>query len=308
MKTVLITGGSGLVGSSLTKLLVTKGYKVIWLSTHSNIKGDIHRYKWDYRYGIIDKEAVGRADYIIHLSGASIGNKWWTESRKKEIVDSRVKTAKLILHALQEIGKQPEAFISASAVGYYGLDISDKIYAEDDVLRGADFLSDTCRKWEKASSRFDDVLGVRTVILRTGVVISSKSDAFKKMMMPVKWGLGSPLGKGTQYLSWIHIDDLCNMYLKAIEDVEMRGVYNAVAPDYVTNAEFMHKLSTAMDKPFFMPRIPSFAIRMAMGESADLVLGGSRVSAQKIEQAGFEFKYAHLDDAIEATLMGTDTE
>lgn len=302
MKTVLVTGGSGLVGQRLTHLLINKGYKVIWLSRYSRIKGPVYRYKWDYRNGVIDKEALHSADYIIHLAGENIGAKSWSNDYKKTIVDSRVKTAKLIFDALQEIGKKPEAFISASAVGYYGLDISDKIYTEDDITDGFDFLSTTCQKWEAMAERISKKLSIRTVILRTGVVLSPKSEAFKKMMLPVKLGVGSPLGSGNQFLSWIYIDDLCNMYIKAIEDVDMQGVYNAVAPDYVTNANFMRSLAKAMHRPFFMPRIPSFIMRMIMGEAADLVLRGSRVSAEKIIKTGFKFKYPNVDEAIKATL------
>ena len=308
MKTVLITGGSGLVGQRLTQLLMDKGYKVIWLSRYARTKGPIYRYKWDYRNGVIDKEALHNADYIIHLAGESIGAKSWSSDNKRTIVDSRVKTAKLIFDALQEIGKKPEAFISASAVGYYGLDVSDKIYTEDDIIDGNDFLSTTCQKWEAMSYRISNKLNIRTVILRTGVVLSPHSEAFKKMMLPVKLGVGSPLGRGNQFLSWIHIDDLCDMYIKAIEDVDMQGVYNAVAPEYVTNANFMRRLAKAMRRPFFMPRIPSFVMRMVMGEAADLVLGGSRVSSDKIIKTGFKFKYPTVDEAIMTTLSAIKSD
>lgn len=302
MKTVLITGGSGMVGRRLSQLLISKGYKVIWYSRERYVKAKIPRYKWDYRNGYIDNEALQVADYIVHLAGANIGEEKWTRSRKRSIVDSRVQTANLLLDTLMKLGKRPEAFISASAVGYYGTGISESIFTEQDVLNGTDFLSTTCQQWESASKRVQDELGVRTVILRTGVVISRDSDAFRKMMLPVRFGMGSPLGKGNQYLSWIHIDDLCNMYLKAIEDGGMFGVYNAGSPCHVTNAQFMRRLARGMHRPFFMPNVPQFVLRILMGESADLVLGGSRVSAEKIQQEGFKYQYSDVDKAIRTTL------
>lgn len=302
MKTVLITGGSGMVGRRLTKRLTKEGYSVIWLSRERYVKGKIPRYKWDYRHGTIDEEALERADYIIHLAGANLGDESWTKKRKRTIIDSRVLTAKLLFDAYKVLGKKPEAFISASAVGYYGLDISDNIYNEDDKLEGDDFLSLTCRLWEDAADKFSQDLGVRTVKIRTGFVVSHKSDALKKMMLPIRLFVGSPLGKGTQYFSWVHIDDLCNIYIKAIKDAEMNGTYNAVAPDYTTNAQFMRKLARAMKRPFIMPRVPQFVMRMVMGEAADMVSGGSRISSQKVIDAGFEFNYGKADNAIEATL------
>lgn len=291
-----------MVGRRLTKLLKKRGYEVIWYSRDRYVRGKTPRYKWDYRNGYIDEEALQKADYIVHLAGANLGDGSWTDRRKKTIVDSRIATTKLLIDALKVIDKKPEAFISASAVGYYGLDITDEVYAEDAVLDGDDFLSTTCRLWEDAADMFESELNVRTVKVRTGFVISRNSDAFKKMMLPTRFGLGSPLGSGKQYLSWIHIDDLCNIYLKAIEDDKMSGVYNAVAPDYTTNAHFMQRLAKAMHRPFFMPRVPEFIMRLVMGEASDMVLGGSRISSEKIEKEGFQFKYGNADEAIDATL------
>ncbi len=297
MKTVLITGGSGLVGRKLTKLLIKNGYEVIWYSRERYIRGSIPRYKWDYRNGYIDKEALEKADYIIHLAGANIGDDRWTNRRKKTILESRVKTTNLLLETLKEMNKTPEVFVSASAVGYYGLEISDNILTEDDVINGTDFLSTTCQQWEEAADKFSTELNIRTVKIRTAFVLSSKSEALKKMMLPARFGLGSPLGKGKQYFSWIHIDDLCNIYIKAIEDNKMNGVFNAVAPDYTTNAQFMRQLSRTMNRPFFLPHIPTFALRIVMGEAADMILGGSRISSDKIRKSGFQFQY---DKAVNA--------
>lgn len=302
MKTVLITGGSGLVGRKLTRLLKERGYEVIWLSRERYVKGEIPRYRWDYRSGEIDGEAVDRADFIVHLAGASVGDERWTKYRKETIVNSRVQTAKLLFDTIKRRNKKLEAFISASAVGYYGNKITENIFTEDDTPDEPDFLASTCRKWEAATLPFQEEPGVRTVIIRTGFVISKNSDAFKKMVFPIRLGLGSPIGSGWQYMSWIHIDDLCGIYLKAVEDAAMNGVFNAVAPEYINNADFMDRLARVLKRPFFMPHVPRFVMRLVMGEAADLILGGSRISSEKIRDAGFEFKYRTAKQALRASV------
>ena len=302
MKTILITGGSGLVGRKLSNLLIEKGYKVIWLSRERYVKAEIPRYKWDYQRNEIDKEAVEQADVIIHLAGSNLGEDSWTRLKKQSIVESRVQTAQLLLDTVKSMNKKLDAFISASAVGYYGLKITKKIHTEEDASTETDFLSRTCRKWEAAAFRFQEELGVRTVALRTGFVISKNSEAFKKMVLPTRFGLGAPIGSGRQYLSWIHIEDLCHLYLKAVEDTDMQDSYNAVSPEFTTNAHFMHTLARAMKRPFFMPHVPAFFMRLIMGEAADMVLGGSRISSQKVQDTGFEFKYDTSERAIKASL------
>lgn len=302
MKTVLITGGSGMIGKRLSDLLIEKGYKVIWLSRERFKNAKIPRYRWDYRKNEIDIEALEQADIIVHLAGYSLGEDSWTRHKKQVIVESRVQTSKLLLDTCKSINKTLEAFISASAVGYYGMVIDDKIYTESDKPARNDFLSRTCKKWESAAFRFDEELSVRTVAIRTAFVISGQSDAFKKMTLPVRIGLGAPLGRGSQYFNWIHLDDICGIYIKAIEDVNMRGVYNAASLEYSTNAEFMKKMAKAMNRPFFMPKIPSFLIRLIMGESSGMVLEGSRISSQKIVDEGFEFSFPTSDQAIKDSI------
>lgn len=302
MKTVLITGGSGMIGKRLSDLLIEKGYKVIWLSRERFKNAKIPRYRWDYRKNEIDIEALEQADIIVHLAGYSLGEDSWTRHKKQVIVESRVQTSKLLLDTCKSINKTLEAFISASAVGYYGMVTDDKIYTESDKPARNDFLSRTCKKWESAAFRFDEELSVRTVAIRTAFVISGQSDAFKKMTLPVRIGLGAPLGRGSQYFNWIHLDDICGIYIKAIEDVNMNGVYNAASLEYTTNAEFMKKMAKAMNRPFFMPKIPSFLIRLIMGESSGMVLEGSRISSQKIVDEGFEFSFPTSDQAIKDSI------
>ncbi len=306
MKTILITGGSGMVGRELTKLLVEKDYKVIWLSRERYVKAEIPRYRWDYRRGEIDTEAVEQADVIVHLAGSNLGEDAWTRVKKQRVVESRVQTAKLLLDTVKETGKHLDAFISASAVGYYGMVTQEKEFTEEDAPARNDFLSRTCKKWEAAAFEFEQELGVRTVALRTSFVISKDSEAFKMMVLPTRFGLGAPLGTGKQTMSWIHVDDLCQMYLKAIEDTATRGVYNAAAPEHTTNREFMRALAKEMNRPFFFPRVPSFFLRLFMGEAAGMVLEGSPVSSEKIINQGFSFMYPTAREAIKAALDDSD--
>lgn len=308
MKTVLITGGSGMVGRRLTQMLKDKGYAVIWYSRERYVKAEIPRYKWDYRHGTLDEEALEKADYIIHLAGANLGDEPWTKRRKRTIIDSRVKTTELLIDALKVIGHKPKAFVSASAVGYYGVEVTKQVFTEDYILKGSDFLSLTCRLWESAADKFESELGVRTVKVRSGFVLSRKSEALRKMKLATNVGLGSRMGSGRQYMSWIHIDDLCRIYIQAIEDENMKGVYNAVAPHHTTNTRFMRRLARVMRRPFFMPFIPSFILRMVMGEAADMVLGGSRISSEKIRKAGFKFEYENVDKALRAAIKKTDNK
>lgn len=302
MKTILLTGGSGMIGRKLSDLLIEKGYQVIWLSRERHVNGSIPRYRWNYLKNEIDREALEQADVIIHLAGSNLGEEAWTRRKKQEIVESRVQTARLLLETIRSMPKKPESFISASAVGYYGMQTSDRIYSEEDLPAQNDFLSRTCKKWESAAFAFRDELGMRTVALRTAFVISKESDAFKRMSVPARFGLGAPLGSGRQYLPWIHLDDLCRIYLNTVEDSRMQGIYNAVSPQQITNAEFMKVLAKEMKRPFFIPRIPPFILRLFMGEVAGMILEGSRVSPQKIVDAGYQFLYPTAMEAIRSSL------
>ena len=302
MKTVLITGGSGMIGRRLTELLIKKGYDVIWLSRERHIKGDIPRYKWDLLTGKIDKEALEEADVIVHLAGVGIADGKWTEARKRMIVGSRVRSAQLLLENLQQMDTKVDAFISASAVGYYGPETTDKVFTEDDEPAD-DFLGKVCHKWEKQAELFTTELGIRSVSIRTGVVLSKGSELMKKAVLPTKFWLGAPLGKGSQYMPWIHIDDLCRIYIKAIEDETMTGAYNAVAPEDSTNADFMKEVANVLKKPMFLPPVPAFVFKLYLGEAAQIILEGSRVSSQKIQDAGYKFKHNTLNKALTRILL-----
>ena len=303
MKTILITGGSGMIGRRLSTLLIKKGYDVIWLSREKHIKADIPRYKWDLLTGKIDKDALEEADVIVHLAGVGIADGKWTEARKRMIVGSRVRSAQLLLEKLREMNTKIDAFVSASAVGYYGAITSDKVFTEDDAHAKDDFLGETCYKWEEQANQFTTELGIRSVSIRTGVVLSKDSELIKKAVLPTKFGLAAPLGKGTQYMNWIHIDDLCEIYIKAIEDETMTGAYNAVAPEDITNAQFMKGVANVLNKPMFFPRVPEFVFKLFLGEASQIILEGSRISSQKIQDAGYEFKYKTLRRALKKILL-----
>ncbi|MGV8963100.1 MAG: TIGR01777 family oxidoreductase [Candidatus Saccharimonadaceae bacterium] len=304
MKTVLITGGSGMIGRRLSEMLIEKGYEVIWLSREKHIKADIPRYKWNLLTGEIDEEALEEADVIVHLSGVSIAEGRWTEARKRMIVGSRVRSAHLLLDKLKKMNKKVDVFISASAVGYYGVNNTDKVFTEEDKHDETSFLGATCYNWEEQAKQFTSDLGIRSVSVRTGVVLSKNSELITKAILPTKWWLGAPLGKGTQYMNWIHIDDLCSIYINAIEDETIQGPYNAVAPENITNANFMKTIAKVLKKPMFFPPIPEFVFRLFMGESAQILLDGSRISSRKIQDAGFVFKYNTLVDALKDIIIG----
>jgi uncharacterized protein (TIGR01777 family) len=299
MKTVLITGASGLIGSHLTPLLQQKGYRVIHLNRSIPEKSTVETYLWDVPKQLIDERAVKEADYIIHLAGAGIADKNWTGERKKEIIDSRTESIHLLFKTIQQTQTTLKAFISSSAVGIYGAITSEKIYSETD-LPAADFLGLTCKLWEGAAEMIAQS-GIRAVKIRTGVVLS-EGGALKKMTAPIRFFVGSPLGTGKQYVPWIHIDDLCNIYLKAIEDETIEGAYNAVAPQHVTNNELTRAIARALQRPLLMPKVPAFLLNILFGEMSVVVLQGSRISCKKIEDGGFIFQYNQLDDALKNLL------
>ncbi len=296
MTKVLITGGTGLVGRHLSKQLLERGYEVAILSRTQNFNNEIKSYTWDLDNNTIDEEALNNVDYIIHLAGANIGSKRWTSKRRQQILDSRIMPAKLLLKYIQKKDIKPKAFITASAVGYYGAVTANRIYIESDPP-AEDFLGQTCRKWEQVADRFTDI-GLRVVKVRTGVVLAKHGGAYSKIIKPIKMGLGSAIGNGKQYFPWIDIDDLCGIYIKAIEDTQMHGPYNAVAPEHITNRAFNHKVARYLNKPYWFPAIPALAMKLIFGKMSVVILNGSRVSADKIIAAGYEFLYPKLESSL----------
>lgn len=296
MKRVLIAGGSGQIGKYLSNRLLEEGYSVSLLSRKKLLIDEIHTYLWDVEKKRIDDEAINTSDYIINLSGANIGEKRWSSKRKKEILNSRVESNKLLFEKVRELNNNLNAFITASAVGYYGVKTSDKIFKETDDPAD-DFLGTVCSKWEKESDSFKG-LGIRTVKIRTGVVLNNGPGALSKMMLPIKMFIGSPLGSGKQFVPWIHIEDLSNLYIKALEDDRMNGAYNAVAEEHITNTELTNALAKKMNRPIILPNVPSFVLRLLMGEMAEIALEGSRVSSEKLTESGFQFTFRNIESVL----------
>lgn len=294
---ILITGGSGLIGMRLSEMLIDLGYEVAHLSRNPAKVSSYKTFKWDIKDGYIDDNAISYADYIINLAGASVADEKWSEDRKKVILKSRVDSINLLHKCLEKSEHHVKGFISASAIGIYG-NSGDSIMSEESTY-GDDFLAEVCKAWEAASWRMRD-LNLRTVIFRLGIILSNKGGALPQIAKPIKMMAGAPLGSGKQFMSWIHIDDACRLFVSAIEDTKFEGVYNAVAPHPVTNEKFTKELADAMHKPLVLPKVPAFAINLVMGEMSEVVLASQRVSANKVLQTGFTFEYNYLEEALES--------
>lgn len=295
---VLITGGHGMIASALTQMLQPT-YEVRFLTRNKEKAND---FTWDIKQDFIDKKALQQVDHIIHLSGANIATKAWSPERKNEIAESRVKAAQLLLKALKQENRQLKSFISASAIGYYGTQTSESILTETDH-HGSDFMSEVVVAWEQAAERFSqEGVAQRVVKLRTGVVLAKEGGALPKMLIPITYYFGAPLGNGKHYMPWIHLEDICRMYLFALQHQDLKGPYNAVAPHPVRNKEFTFAVAKTLRKPIFMPGVPPFLIRLIFGERAEVILNGTRISAAKILQSGFKFKYGNLQAALQNLL------
>jgi uncharacterized protein len=295
MRTVLIAGGTGLVGTRLSEILRDRGYKVIHLSRRQNLEAEFPAYAWNVEKGTIDENALSQADYIINLAGAGIADKRWTTSRKKLIIESRTQSTALLGRFIKEKALKIKAYLSASAIGFYGNRQDDIMTEESSVGNG--FLVESTIEWEKYVNEISS-LGIRTIALRIGIVLTTKGGALEKMLISFWFRMGVYFGSGKQWFSWIHIEDVCNMFVWAIENEKIEGTYNAVAPNPLTNYELTEAISTAKGGGYLMLPTPAFALRMVMGEMADVVLNSTRVSAQKIENQGFRFQFREILPAL----------
>lgn len=293
MKKILITGGSGLVGKKITQMLESEGNAVAWLSRNPT-KNTQKSFAWDIENNSIDHAAIEWADGIIHLAGEGVAEKRWTAKRKISILESRTHSTALLHEAIQYASKKPEVFISASAVGFYGFDTGDKT-VDENTKSGTDFLAQVVVAWENEVKKIAD-LGLRTVMLRIGIVLDKEGGALKEMMKPP---VAAPLGNGNQWMSWIVIDDLTRMFSFALKNEKISGIYNAVGPHPATNAELTKAAAKNAGKPFIGLGVPGFGLKLILGEMAMMVLGGNKVSSKKIQSAGFKFKYSELDEAME---------
>jgi uncharacterized protein (TIGR01777 family) len=305
MPSVLITGGTGLVGTAVKTLLEAKGYEVVLLSrSKSSLKGQAH---WDIDAGTIDSTAITAADYIIHLAGAGVADKRWSESRKQEILDSRTKSSALLVKALQETPNKVKAVISASAIGWYGPDQMNthnnegtaKGFVETDPSY-PDFLGTTCAAWEASIEPVTSPgLQKRLVCLRTGIVLSKQGGALKEFLKPLAVRMAAVLGNGKQMISWIDVRDLAKMFVYAIEHENLSGSYNAVAPSPVSNKTLTQTLANVLYGKFYITTyVPSFVLKIMLGEMSIEVLKSTTVSAQKIQDAGFVFDYPEITKSL----------
>ncbi|UYZ59144.1 TIGR01777 family oxidoreductase [Hymenobacter latericus] len=298
LRKVLISGGRGLIGMRLSEMLIDAGYEVAHLSRQTG-RGRYCSFRWDPAAGQIDEAAIGYADFIVNLAGASVSDEKWSEERKHEIMSSRVGGTNLLARELRERPHHVKAFISASAIGIYG-DADDRMLTEDTPPAPADdFLADVATQWERAAQQVQ-ALGIRTVITRIGIVLSDEGGALPSIARPVKLMAGAALGSGRQYMSWVHIDDLCRLLIQMMEESEWQGTYNAVSPQPVTNKEFTSTLADVLHRPLVLPKVPEFGLKLLMGEMSEIVLASQRVSAQKVLQQGFKFEHPNLREALES--------
>ncbi len=294
---VLLSGGSGLVGTALSAQLQAQGHEVRWLSRSPGKNDlDIQEYAWNVESGKIDEAAFADLEAIINLAGAPISDRW-TPQHKSAILRSRVDGTRLLFNTVQKLKTPLKAFISASAVGYYPNSFEQEFTEEDPP--GSDFLSLVCQKWEQEAENFQE-LNIRTAILRVGIVLSEKGGALPKMAMPVKLGLGAPLASGKQWMPWVHLQDLAAMFVHALENEKIKGVYNAVGPYNATNAELTSAIAKVLKRPLLLPKVPAFALKLLLGEMAETVLASNKASSAKIQKSGFRHEFQDLSQALTA--------
>lgn len=293
-KHILLTGGTGLIGKRLTARLLAGGYAVSHLSRSAGNNPQVKTYLWDVNKGEIDASCVDDVDIIVHLAGAGIADERWTDERKKEMVDSRTKSIGLIYDLIKHKKHTINSVISASAIGYYS-DRGEELMTEESPPSN-DFMAKCCIAWENAVDE-GRAMGLRIVKFRTGVVLD-KEGALLKMAAPVKLFVGAPLGSGKQWVPWIHWQDVVDMYLYAIENENFTGVYNMVSPNPVTNTQLTKAIAKQLHRPLWAPNVPAFVLKLLMGEMGTIVLGSTKVSAQKIEGEGFKFKFPVIVPAL----------
>ena len=295
MLKILIAGGSGFVGRQLSQMLIQKGYEVGWLTRQKSTQNPVKTFNWDIKTGFIDPQALAFADVIINLAGAGVADKKWTTAYKQELFDSRIKATKLIAHALQKNSHQVKAYLAASAIGIYGNTTS--LNANEDQIPATNYLAQLCTDWE-ASTNIIAKLGIRTATVRVGVVLGLEGGFVKQVSALTNYYLGAALGSGKQYTSWIHLNDLCRMFMWLVEHENLTGVYNGVAPNPVSNQTLTKLLAKQLHKPIILPNAPAFMLNLIFGEMASMLLASQHVSAQKIIATGFHFKFDTAESAL----------
>lgn len=295
---ILVTGSTGLVGSSLIPALKTKGHTVVRLVRKAPQNAQTEVY-WNPEKGTLNADEIEGLDAAVHLAGENLAAGRWTDERKRRIRESRVKGTRLLSDTLAQLKHRPEVLVSASAIGFYG-DRGDEVLDEQSAS-GSDFVSEVCREWELETQPAAQA-GMRVVNLRFGVILSREGGALKKMLLPFRLGVGGRIGSGRQYISWLTIDDAVGIILFAIEKENLRGPVNAVAPQAITNVEFTKALGGALSRPTIFP-VPVFALRLAFGQMGDeILLSSQRVKPKRLEEAGYVFKNPEIMSALKHVL------
>lgn len=292
---ILITGGSGLLGSALTKKLLINNIEVVHLTRSKSSKNDVKNYLWNWEKNEIDENCFIGVTHIVHLAGAGIAEKAWTQKRKELIVKSRVLTTRLMHSKINELNLPISAFIAASAVGIYGAQTSEKVFKEEDEPF-EDFLGNCCMQWENSVKKFETMS--RVVKLRLGVILDKNHGALPRITNMVKNGIGSPLGNGQQYMPWIHIDDAVSIFFNSIVNEKIFGTFNAVSSDYITNSELTKKIGEVFNKKIWLPNVPSFVLKFLYGEMSDTILKGVKVSNEKLKAIDLKLKYEKIEEAF----------
>ncbi|MEJ5993320.1 TIGR01777 family oxidoreductase [Pedobacter sp. Du54] len=294
-KNILITGATGLVGKALIPNLLNQGHRISVLSRKKNDIAGVNVYSWDVRKQIIDTAAFEGVDTIIHLAGEGIADKKWTDKRKAQIINSRVKSAELLYKTIRECRAAVTTFISASAVGYYGDRRDEFLWEDSDPGKG--FLSNCCLLWEAAADE-GMAMGIRVVKVRIGIILSKENGALVAMAKPIKFFVGAPLGSGKQWMPWIHIDDIVGIFTKAVEDEAMVGAYNGAAPYPSSNKLVVKRIAWHLGRPVWPINVPKFLLKTILGERCILVLMSTNTAADKIVKAGYVFKFTDVDAAL----------
>lgn len=292
---ILITGGNGSIAGQLSKRLIEREHDVSFLSRNKITHSPNTTFLWDIKAKKIDAMCIDGVDVIVHLAGAGIADKRWTNDRKKELIESRTESIKLIYQLLKRKPNQVKSIISASASGYYS-NRGDEILTENS-LPNSDFLAECCMQWEAAVDEAKE-MGLRVLKFRTGVVLEKNDGALKKIAAPIKYGFGAALGNGYQWISWIHIQDVIDMYVFGIENEKLSGVYNMSSPKPITNLSLTQSIAKIFHKPLWLPKVHSFFLKLALGEMSLVVLGSTRMNVSKILKTGFKFTYPDIDSAL----------
>lgn len=307
-KNIIITGATGLIGRKLAEVLIRRGDNVIIFSRNIDkakllfpkIKSIV---EWNYNKPELWQPIIDGSDAVIHLAGINLFDRRWNENFKKEVIESRKISTHNLVETISSCTNKPEVFVSASGIGYYG-DCGDTLLSEDSSA-GKDFLADVCKVWEYEAALVE-TFNVRSVQIRTGLVLSTEDGVLKKMITPFKLFVGGYFGNGKQWASWLHIDDIVRIYIQAIDNYNIRGAVNAASPNPVKMKEFAKTLGKVLSRPALFP-VPKFVLKIAVGEAADVVVASQKIDVKKLLDSGYKFRFTELKNALSDLLIKRPT-